>query len=82
MKEKLIELVGTKLEELQVYIDDVIFEKEGKNNYLRVVLDSDGVIDLEKVVSATKIINPILDENHFIEEHYILDVYAKSKGDE
>ena len=82
MKEKLIELVGTKLEELQVYIDDVIFEKEGKNNYLRVVLDSDGVIDLEKVVSATKIINPILDENNFIEDHYILDVYAKSKGDE
>lgn len=82
MKEKLIELVGTKLEELQVYIDDVIFEKEGKNNYLRVVLDSDGVIDLEKVVSATKIINPILDENHFIEDYYILDVYAKSKGDE
>lgn len=82
MKEKLIELVGNKLDKLDVYIYDVTYEKEGRNNYLRVVLDSDDMIDIERVVSATKIINPILDKENFIEDKYILDVYAKSKGDE
>lgn len=82
MKEKLIELVDDKLKDLNVYIDDVIYEKEGKTNYLRVVLDSNNIIDIDKVVDATKIINPILDKANLIEEKYILDVYAKSKGDE
>lgn len=82
MKEKLIELVDDKLKDLNVHIDDVIYEKEGKTNYLRVVLDSNDIIDIDKVVDATKIINPILDKANLIEEKYILDVYAKSKGDE
>lgn len=82
MKEKVILLTKEKLEKLNVFIDDVIYEKEGSENYLRIVLDSEDFIDLKKVVEATKIINPLLDEENLIEESYVLDVYAKSKGDE
>lgn len=83
MKEKICELINDKLDHLGVFIDSVVYEKEDNNNYLRIVLDSQDIISLDVVVEATKIINPILDSNDtLIEETYILDVYAKSKGDE
>lgn len=82
MKEKVIELIGNSLEELNVYVYDVVYEKEGKYYYLRVVLDSNEMIDMERVVAATKIIDPLLDNLDIEDDNYILDVYAKSKGDE
>ncbi len=82
MKENLINEIGNKLDELNVYIYDVYEEKEGKDRYLRVVIDSLEIIDLEKVVKATKIIDPIIEKMNLIDGEYILDVYAKSKGDD
>ncbi len=82
MKEKIVDLIGNKLESLDVSIDDVFFEKEGKTNYLRVVIDSPTMIDIERVVQATKIIDPIVEKADLVSDEYILDVYAKSKGDD
>ena len=82
MKEDLIKEVGNKLDELNVYIYDVYEEKEGKDTYLRVVLDAKDMIDIDRVVKATKIIDPIIEKMNLIDGEYILDVYAKSKGDE
>lgn len=82
MKEDLIKKLGDSLNELNVNIYDVYEEREGKDTYLRVVLDSDDVIDLDRVVKATKIIDPIVDKMNLINGEYILDVYAKSKGDD
>ena len=82
MKEDLIKEVGNKLDELNVYIYDVYTEKEGKDTYLRVVLDAEDIIDIDRVVKATKIIDPIIEKMNLINGEYILDVYAKSKGDE
>lgn len=82
MKEDLIKEVGNKLDELNVYIYDVYTDKEGKDTYLRVVIDAEDMIDIDRVVKATKIIDPIIEKMNLIEGEYILDVYAKSKGDE
>lgn len=82
MKDDVIRAIGNKLDELNVRIYDVFLEKEGKSEYLRVVLDADFIIDIETVVKATKIIDPIIDKMDIIKDEYILDVYAKSKGDE
>lgn len=82
MKDDVIKEVGNKLDELNVRIDDVFLEKEGKSEYLRVVIDADFIIDIETVVKATKIIDPIIDKMDITKGEYILDVYAKSKGDE
>ena len=82
MKEDLIKELGDSLNELNVNIYDVYEEREGKDTYLRVVLDSDDVIDLDRVVKATKIIDPIVDKMNLINGESILDVYAKSKGDD
>ena len=53
---------------------------EYKDKTLYIVLDSDEVIDLDKVVEATNVINPILDEYDFIKEEYRLDVSSLEKG--
>ena len=79
MKEDVIKEIGNKLDELNVYIYDVYEEKEGKDTYLRVVIDADDMIDIERVVKATKIIDPIIEKMNLINGEYILDVYAKSK---
>ena len=63
MKEKLIKLVGNRLDDLNVFIDDVYEEKKGNIKTLYIVLDSDEIIDLDKVTLATDILNPIVDEN-------------------
>ncbi len=82
MKEDLVKEIGDKLDKLKVYIYDVVVEKEGRDTYLRVVLDADDMIDIDRVVKATKIIDPIVEKMNLVEEEYILDVYAKSKGDD
>lgn len=80
MKEKLIKLVGNKLDELNVFIYDVYEEKKENIKTLYIVLDSDEIIDLDKVTLATDILNPIVDENILTDDIDVLDIYAKEKG--
>jgi len=61
-------------------IDLVIDEIEYKSGELNIILDSEDIIDLDKIVEATHVINKILDENDFIKESYTLDVSSKEKG--
>lgn len=81
MKEKIIEAVGNKLDDLEIFIDDITYGKVDNENTLTIILDSKEMIPLNKVVMATRIINPILDKLDLIKESYTLDVYAKEKGD-
>ncbi len=81
MEDKIKELVGDKLDKLKVWIDSVVVEKEGENTFLRIALDADFIIPLNTVVMATRIINPLIDKMDIDLEDYILDVYAKEKGD-
>ena len=81
MKEKIIAEIGNKLDDLNLFIDDITYGKVDNENTLTIILDSSEIIPLNKVVMATRIINPILDDANIIDEAYILDIYAKSKGD-
>lgn len=82
MKDKILKLVGDKLNGLNLWIDDVYTDKEDGNTFLHIVLDSERVLNIGDVTMATRIINPLLDEIDVIDESYILDVYAKEKGDD
>lgn len=81
MKEEIISIVGDKLKKLNVWIDEVYVDSEGNNKFLHIVLDSEEIIPINTVVMATRIINPLLDEIDLIDGAYMLDIYAKSKGD-
>jgi len=81
LKEEIISIVGDKLKKLNVWIDEVYVDSEGNNKFLHIVLDSEEIIPINTVVMATRIINPLLDEIDLIDGAYMLDIYAKSKGD-
>lgn len=80
MESKVREIIGNSLDSLNLTIDSVVYEKENNHNYLRICLDSKGTIDLNLIVEATKIINPLMDKAELINEEYHLDIYGKSKG--
>lgn len=70
------------LKDKKIIVDEVTYRQEGTINFLEIVLDQDGGIDLDTIVDATNIINPIVDEMDFIDESFILDVVSKERGDE
>lgn len=80
MEEKVKELVSDAIKELNLVVDSVKYEEEFNHHFLRICLDSEDVIDLDKIVLATNIINPIMDKADLIKEEYHLDIYGKSKG--
>lgn len=70
------------LKEKEIIIDSISYDIEGKYNFLRIVLDKAGGIDLDTIVMATNLINPILDKLDLIKDEYILDVLSKERGNE
>lgn len=68
------------LKENEIIVDEITTEKKGKYNFLTVVLDKVGGIDLDGIVEATNIINPIVDEFDICDDTYILDVISKERG--
>ena len=86
MKKSLEELekkIREVLEKESIIVASVTYEKNSGNyNVLSIVLDKVGGIDLDTIVDATNIINPIVDEYDFTEDSYILDVVSKERGED
>ena len=76
------EHIESVLKKEEIVVDSVLFECEGKYHFLRIVLDKQNGMDLDTIVKATNLINPILDRLDLIEEEYILDVVSKERGNE
>lgn len=76
MLDKIKKEISKPLSSIGLDIDSINYEKGNLN----IILDSEDVIDLDKIVEATRIINDILDDKDFIKEKYILDVSSKEKG--
>ena len=81
VEDKIKALLSDAVNELGVVIDSVEYVKEGGNNYLRIVIDRDEVIDVDKCVEVTRVISPLLDDADLISDSYILDVCTKEKGE-
>lgn len=80
IEEKVKELIKSIVEEKNYILDDVVYEKEGSSYFLRVIIDKQGFIDVDDCVTVSNLINPILDNEDFISDSYILDVCSKEKG--
>ena len=74
---KVENLIKKPVNEAGYVIDSITYQKEEGIYYLRVIIDKSEPITIDDCVVASKIINPILDENDFIEDNYILDVCSK-----
>lgn len=80
--EELEQKIRETLEKEQIIVDSINYQKNSGNyNVLAIVLDKLGGIDLDTIVEATNIINPIVDAYDFTDDSYILDVVSKERGD-
>lgn len=78
---KVRKLIEEEVTKMGITIDSIIYEKEGSNYFLRIVIDRDKIIDIDTCVEVTRVINPLLDEANIIEDSYILDISSKEKGE-
>lgn len=69
------------MQEMDIIVDSVNYVTEGNYNFLRIELDKVNGIDLDTIVAATDIINPIIDKLDLIDDSYILDIVSKEKGE-
>ena len=82
MKENIANLVNDDIKDLGVFLDDAFISTlEGKRIF-NIVLDSEEVIDLNKITDASRIINKIIDQHEEVLDNCDeLDIYSKEKGD-
>lgn len=73
-------LIEDSLNECGYILDEVLYVKEDGNYYLRIIIDKNGIIDVEDCVKVTKVVDPMLDNIDYITDSYILDVCSKEKG--
>lgn len=82
MLEQIKQAITEPLSKMDIIVDDIEYVKDGSYYFLNITLDKINGLDLDTVVAATNIINPILDELDIIQESYILDVRSKGDKDE
>lgn len=82
---KILECIRESIEEpmrkMDIIITSITYVTEGNYNFLTIELDKVNGIDLDTIVEATNVINPIIDELDLIDDSYILDIISKEKGD-
>lgn len=73
-------LIKDSVEKEGYILDNVLYVKEDGNYFLRVIIDKNGIVDINDCVTVTHIVDPMLDEIDYITDSYILDVCSKEKG--
>ena len=82
MESKVKELLEDKIKDLNLFVSSVYYSNEEGVKTINIELDSNEVIDVNKITEATKIINPIMDDNNLCDDIDVLDLHSKEKGDE
>ena len=70
----IIKIIEPIINNLGYEVYDVIYEKEGKDNYLRIFIDNGKQITLEDCEKVNDAIADILDEKDLIKSQYFLEV--------
>ena len=73
-------LVRPIVEGMGLRLWDVVFEKEGPDWYLRVLIDRDGPMDTDICAEVSHALDPVLDEADPIEQSYYLEVGSPGLG--
>ncbi len=81
LKETVSQLVDEQIKDLNVYVFDAFTEEVEGKKVFNIVLDSEEVIDLNKITEASRIINKIMDEHEeVLGDIDELDIYSNEKG--
>ena len=71
---KVEELLKDIIENIGYELYDVRYEKEGKDYYLRIIIDKPEGIDINDCENVNNAINDMLDEADYIKDQYFLEV--------
>lgn len=74
LEKKIEELVESEIEKLGLELYDVEYVKEGKEQYLKIYIDSEKGVSIDDCEKVTNILNDILDKADYIKEQYYLEV--------
>lgn len=83
MKEKLDKIrnaITEPMQKMNIVVDEVVYVRENGYNFLKITLDRVNGLDIDAIVEATDVINPIIDELDLIDEEYVLDISSKERG--
>ena len=72
--------IKEEMDKMEIEITNISYRKEGNINFLEIELDKINGIDLDTIVKATDVINPIIDKLDIIDDSYILDIVSKERG--
>ena len=72
--------INEALKDMEIFVDEITYTKRGKYNFLEIILDRVGGIDLDSICEATRIVNPIVDKEDLTDDSYILDISSKERG--
>lgn len=78
--ESLTKKINESLAEKNIFVDKIEYIQRGKYFFLEITLDRVGGVDLDAIVEATNIINPIVDKEFVTDDSYILDISSKERG--
>ena len=74
IESKVEKLIKDIIADLGYELYDIQYVKEGKDNYLRIFIDKDGIVDINDCEKVNNAINDILDSDGPINESYYLEV--------
>ena len=74
MEEKIETLISETIEKLGYELYDVIYEKEAKDFYLRIFIDTPNGISLDDCEKVNNAITDMLDEADYIKDQYFLEI--------
>lgn len=74
IEERVEELVTKPIDELGYKVYDVMYVKEGKDNYLRIFIDKESGISLDDCEKVNNAITDMLDEADIIKDQYFLEI--------
>lgn len=75
IESKVEELLENTINSLGYVLYDVLYEKEAKDYYLRIIIDKEnGSIDINDCEKVNNAINDMLDEADYIKDQYFLEV--------
>lgn len=74
IEDRVEKLVSKPINDLGYRIYDVMYVKEGKDNYLRIFIDNDKGISLDDCETVNNAITDMLDEANIIKNQYFLEI--------
>lgn len=74
IEEKVEQLVTKPINNLGYRVYDVMYVKEGRDNYLTIFIDNDAGISLDDCEKVNNEITDMLDEANYIKDQYFLEI--------